>query len=174
MKYQAEIEDRKYEISLVDDQHLLINGEEVQVNIQQGSKSGHFSLIIGGKSHQLWIENGEMEHTRSASCLRVHLHGYDYNVNVDDERSLKLKEFAGADASAESAGQVAAPMPGLVVKLLVEPDQEVKKGQGVVIVEAMKMENEIRSPISGVVKEIRVDERQAVEKGEILAVIGQE
>jgi pyruvate carboxylase subunit B len=174
MKYQAEIENRKYEIELVDENHLLINGEKVWFNLQQGSKPEHFSLILGGKSHQLWIENGEIENTHSASSLRVHLHGFDYEVNVDDERSLRLKEFASLDTSTEAAGQVSAPMPGLVVKLLVEVGQQIKKGQGVVIVEAMKMENEIRSPVTGMVKDIRVDERQAVEKGEVLAVIVQD
>ena len=173
MKYQAEIVDRKYDIEVVDETHLLINGEKVRFNLQQGSKPEHFSLILGGKSHQLWIENGEIGHPCSASCLRVHLHGFDYEVNIDDERSLKLKEFAGGDASSEAAGQVSAPMPGLVVKLLVESGQEVKKNQGVIIVEAMKMENEIRAPLSGIVKEVRVRERQAVEKGEVLVVIGQ-
>ena len=63
-------------------------------------------------------------------------------------------------------------MPGLVVKLLVEPGQMVKKGDGVIIVEAMKMENEIRAPFAGEIKEINVSERQAVDKGDTLIVMG--
>ena len=62
-------------------------------------------------------------------------------------------------------------MPGMIVKINVEPEQKVKKGEGLVIVEAMKMENEITSPLDGTVKEIKVAPQQAVEKGETLLTI---
>jgi biotin carboxyl carrier protein len=118
------------------------------------------------------VENGEPRADGVQPAYRVHFKGYDYDVSVDDERSLRIKGFAEADGRPKDAGRIVAPMPGLVVKLLVEPGQEVRKGEGLVIVEAMKMENEIRSPVSGKVEKINVIERQAVEKGQILAVIG--
>ncbi len=172
MKYQAQIEDQTFEIELLDEQHIAIDGEILPFFLQQGSETELFSLILDGRSHQVWVENGEPRADGAQPAYRVHLRGYDYDVRVDDERSLRLKEFSKTEGSSKDAGRIVAPMPGLVVKLLVEPGQEVKKGEGLVIVEAMKMENEIRSPISGTVEKINVIERQAVEKGQVLAVIG--
>ncbi len=172
MKYFAAIEDESFEISLIGEDRLSVNGEVFHFDVRRGTKPEHFSLILEGRSHQVWIEEGE-KRTAGAPCpWRVHLHGFDYEVCVEDERSHRLRQFAGADTSSNEAGQVLAPMPGLVVKLLVQPGQKVEKGEGIVIVEAMKMENEIRAGVSGEVKEVRVSDRQAVEKGEILAVIG--
>lgn len=172
MKYFTVIDDESFEISLIDEGRLSVNGEVFYFDVQPGTKPEHFSLILDGHSTQVWIEENK-KRTAGAPCsLRVHLHGFDYEVCVEDERSHRLRQFAGADSSSNEAGQVLAPMPGLVVKLLVQSGQKVEKGEGIVIVEAMKMENEIRASVSGEVKEIRVSYRQAVEKGEILAVIG--
>ena len=164
MSYIAQIDDQSFEVVLSENGQVTVNGERVHCDVQRGSRPEHFSLIIEGRSHQIWMEpvNGEM---------RIHIGGFDFSVRVVDERVHRLHQLAAHETSSREKGQIAAPMPGLVVKLLIEPGQPVQKGQGVLIVEAMKMENEIRAPISGVVKEIKVQSRQAVEKGEILAVI---
>ena len=172
MKYFAWINDQTFEIDLTDEGHLSVDGEVFSFDMHQGSKPEHFSLIINGRSHQVWVEEAEPNRGSRSPVLRVHLHGFDYQVGVEDERTHRLRQFSNSATGTYEAGQVLAPMPGMVVKLLVEPGQAVKKGDGVMIVEAMKMENEIRSAVSGQVKEIRVGARQAVEKGEILAVIG--
>ena len=172
MKYFAEIEGQTFEITLNDEHNLSLDGKVIPFDVQQGDKAEHFSLLIDGRSHQVWIERGEQLRPGAPPVLRVHLYGFDYEVLVEDERSRQLRQYVNSESSTQEKGQLTAPMPGLVVKLLIEPGQKVKKGDGVVIVEAMKMENEIRSPVSGELKEIRVSERQAVEKGEILAVIG--
>ncbi|MBU0518338.1 biotin/lipoyl-binding protein [bacterium] len=172
MKYQAVIDDQKFEVQIIDEHTLTVNGEESSINFRQGQKPEHFSLILDGQSHQVWIEECQPCRDGKPSIVRIHLHGFDYEVQVDTERSLKLREFVGTSSSSEVAGQINAPMPGLVVKVLVENGQEVKKGDGVIIVEAMKMENEIKSPIDGIVSEIHVQNRQAVEKGETLIIIG--
>jgi len=165
MTYIAQIDDQSFEVVLSENGQVTVNGEKVHCDVQRGSRSEHFSLIIEGRSHQVWMEpvNGE---------VRVHIGGFDFNVRVEDERVHRLRRLAAHDAHSREKGQIAAPMPGLVVKILVEPGQPVQKGQGILIVEAMKMENEIRAPMAGVVKEIKVQLQQAVEKGEILAVIG--
>jgi biotin carboxyl carrier protein len=172
MKYYAQIDDQPFEIDLIDEKRLSVDGEVLHFNVRQGSKPEHFSLIIDGRSHQVWIEEGERRQGGAPPTFRVHLRGFDYDVGVEDERSRRLRQFTNSESGSQELGQLIAPMPGMVVKLLVEPGQMVKKGDGVLIVEAMKMENEIRCPVSGEVKEILVSARQAVEKGEILAVIG--
>jgi biotin carboxyl carrier protein len=164
MTYVAQIDDQSFDVVLSENGQVTVNGEKFHCDVQRGSRPEHFSLIIEGRSHQIWMEpiNGEM---------RVHIGGFDFNVRVEDERVHRLRQLAAQEAPSHEKGMIAAPMPGLVVKILIEPGQPVRKGQGILIVEAMKMENEIRAPISGVVKEIKVQLRQAVEKGEILAVI---
>jgi len=172
MKYQAVVEDQTFDIQVKDGNCLTVNGEEVTLDLKPGRKPEHFSLILDGRSHQVWIEECQACHNGKSAVLRVHLHGFDYEVQVDTERSLKLREFAGVSGSDEELGQINAPMPGLVVKVLVETGQKVKKGDGVIIVEAMKMENEIKSPVDGIVSDVHVRDKQAVEKGEILITIG--
>ena len=172
MKYYAQIDDQSFEIDLIDEKRLSVDGEVFNFDVQQGSKPEHFSLIINGRSHQVWIEEDELQQRGAPPSVRVRLRGFDYEVGVEDERTRRLRQFTNSESGSQELGQLIAPMPGMVVKLLVEPGQNVKKGDGVLIVEAMKMENEIRCPFSGEVKEIRVSARQAVEKGEVLAVIG--
>jgi pyruvate carboxylase subunit B len=164
MTYIAQIDDQAFEIALWEEGRLTINGEEIRYDLRRGSRPEHVSLIVEGRSHQVWLEttNGE---------LRVHVGGFDFNVRVEDERVHRLRQLAAHEPATHAKGQITAPMPGLVVKILAEVGQPVQKGQGIMIVEAMKMENEIRSPLAGIVQDIRVQMRQAVEKGEILAVI---
>jgi len=164
MKYIAAVDDRSFEIILLDERHLRVNGEVLEFDVRRGSGPEHFSLILDGRSYQVWMETVNQSR-------RVHLSGFDYDIRVEDERTHRLRQLAASKSTSQGAGQIVAPMPGLVVKTLVEPGQSVSKGDGILIVEAMKMENEIRSPLSGTVKEIRVSSRQAVEKGEILAII---
>jgi len=165
MTYIAQIDDQTFQVALTENGQVTVNGEKFHCDVQRESRSEHFSLIIEGRSHQIWMEpaNGE---------VRIHVGGFDFNVRVEDERVHRLRQLAAQEAPSREKGQIAAPMPGLVVKILVELGQPVQKGQGILIVEAMKMENEIRAPMAGVVKEIKVQLRQAVEKGEILAIIG--
>lgn len=171
MKYFATINDQTYEILVENDNQLKVGEESFQIDLKQGSKPEHFSLIIDGRSHQIWVERTDNFIQGKIPVLRVHLHGYDYDVSVMDERKRQIKQLVSVEAFNEDQGKVIAPMPGLVVKVLVKPGQKIVKGEGVLIVEAMKMENEIRSPLDGEVKEIRVKEKQAVEKNEILAII---
>ncbi|TKJ39074.1 acetyl-CoA carboxylase biotin carboxyl carrier protein subunit [candidate division LCP-89 bacterium B3_LCP] len=172
MKYFAEIDDLSYQIELKSDNHFSIDGKAHSFDLMRSSKPEQFSLIIDGQSYQVWMEKLNSTSAGSPARVRVHLSGYDFEFTLDDERSKKLREYTSAESSTEDEGRVVAPMPGLVVKLLVELGQKVKKGDGVAIVEAMKMENEIRAPIIGEVREIVVTEKQAVEKGDTLAVIG--
>jgi biotin carboxyl carrier protein len=99
--------------------------------------------------------------------LLVGLEGRTINVTVNGRRS------AHAEAGAHGHGQasITAPMPGRVVRVLVEPGDEVSARQGVIVVEAMKMENELRAPRAGRVKEVSVAAGMSVEAGRILAVI---
>lgn len=103
--------------------------------------------------------------------IRVLFDGQEYSAKVEDQRQRMLRSIGGGAKEHGAALSLKAPMPGLVVKIEVKVGDEVKRGQGIVVVEAMKMENEVRAPGNGTVKEIRVKERQVVEKGEVLVVL---
>ncbi len=82
-----------------------------------------------------------------------------------------MKSAAGAGANADGAAEIKTAMPGKLVRILVEVGAEVKQGDGVLVVEAMKMQNEMKSPKDGIVKEIRFEEGATVNAGDVLAII---
>lgn len=105
--------------------------------------------------------------------VTVHHDGEAVAVELLDERQEARVAATGPGQARGADGTVAvtAPMPGKVVKLLVQEGEEVSSGQGVVVVEAMKMENEIRAPMEGRVRAVKVDEGDNVEAGESLVLI---
>jgi acetyl/propionyl-CoA carboxylase alpha subunit len=108
---------------------------------------------------------------RIGDDLWLQYSGREYPLQITTERMrlLRLAEV-GADGGQHGAVMKAA-MPGLVVRILVSVGQEVRRNDPVLILEAMKMENEVRAPADGVVKEIRASERNSVEKGDVLIVL---
>ena len=124
-----------------------------------------FSLLVKGRSYEVdVVEEG-------GGVLAIWVEGELYCVEFQEEGRRRPKA-SGATGQGKGGRQtIMAPMPGKVVKLLVSPDQEVSAGQGVIVVEAMKMENELKASGPGVVKEIRVQEGAGVGGGEVLVVI---
>ena len=104
-----------------------------------------------------------------ADGLRIHTGHREYPVTVMDPRSWRGKR--GHALQAEGRQQIVAPMPGKVVRLLVQQGDAVEAGKGLLVVEAMKMQNEIRAPKSGTVERLLVAEGQPVNAGEVLAVV---
>jgi len=97
----------------------------------------------------------------------IRMAGVEHEVLLEGERARAIREIAGASAPPPRM-DLKAPMPGLVVKILVEPGQEVRSGDGLIVVEAMKMENELRAEGPGVVTSVEVAPGQAVERDEVL------
>ena len=97
--------------------------------------------------------------------------GDRWEATVVDERTRHIRSLTGEGRQRAGAGEVKAPMPGLVLRVLVEPGQQVAAGAGLAVLEAMKMENQIKAPVAGVVAEVRVAAGKAVEKGQVLVVL---
>jgi biotin carboxyl carrier protein len=121
------------------------------------------SLLVDGKSYAVEFEE-------SGDELKVLVRGQVTRVDVADERKMRLRAASQA-FTVEGPQVIAAPMPGKIVKVFVKPGDEVKEGQGLVVVEAMKMENELKSPKAGRVKEVAAVEGTAVENNAKLVVI---
>jgi biotin carboxyl carrier protein len=123
---------------------------------------GVFSLLINGESFEARVEE-------TGGKLRVCIAEREYVAVVHDPRRFKR----GDEAATESRGrqQVVAPMPGKIVRALVKAGDAIEAGHGILVVEAMKMQNEVRSPKSGRVERLLVAEGQTVSAGEVLATI---
>ncbi|HSJ59006.1 MAG TPA: acetyl-CoA carboxylase biotin carboxyl carrier protein subunit [Anaerolineae bacterium] len=164
MKYVATVEGREYEIELTD-AGVLVDGVLHDVDLQAIDGGFHYSLLVGPCSHELFVERCE------DVCL-VGLRGRRYHVKVEDERERRSGVRSPAVRDAAGRAEVVSPMPGMVVAVLVEEGQQVITGQGLVIVEAMKMENEIRTPVNGVVESVAVAAGQGVAQNDLLVRVG--
>lgn len=135
-----------------------------------GGSGGHFSLIIAGHSYDIFARRITRADQRDSETYEIHIAGQRFEIKVEDERTRLLSSLVKGSAASGTAS-VTAPMPGLVVGVPIEPGATVQEGETVVILEAMKMENDLNAPISGTIQEVRVKKGQAVDQGEILIVI---
>ncbi len=119
------------------------------------------SLIINGKVY-------EVKRERSATDTHLWVGSARYAAEIRDPRSLRSRQASGAG---EGPVKLVAPMPGKVVRLLVQEKAEVEAGQGLLVVEAMKMQNEIKSPKKGVVQKIATAAGASVNAGDLLAIV---
>lgn len=143
--------------------HVRLDDREFQVDFLQVDP-GLYSLLIGGRSYE--VDLLEVE-----DALMVLVNGQPFRVEIQEERERRLRAAAGKSVVRAGKRAVTAPMPGKVVRLLVQPGDAVRAGDGIVVMEAMKMENELKAPTAGTVKEIRVEEGRAVSGGDVLVVI---
>ena len=132
---------------------------------------GHYSLIIEGKTYEVFARRITRSDEKSGQTYEIFVGGQRFEVKAEDERVRLLAGLVkGGDHSGDAT--IHAPMPGLVVGVLLEVGAEVNAGQPVVVLEAMKMENDLSSPISGKIKELLVSKGQTVDLGDVLVVIG--
>ena len=118
-------------------------------------------MLIDSKSY-------DVEVNRKDGKFSVFIYGREFEVIAEDERLAKLREVAGLEMSDDGHKEIISPMPGLVSNLIKSVGDQVSKGEGVIIIEAMKMENELKSQIDGEIAEILVKPGQSVDKGECL------
>jgi acetyl/propionyl-CoA carboxylase alpha subunit len=164
MKYFITIGDRTLEVDL-SGATPAIDGAPVRAEMVPVPGTPLRHLLVDGESTLLVAQGDDRRGRWHLSLL-----GERITADAVDERTRAIREMTGG-AEEEAEKVVVAPMPGLVVKVEVEPGQPVKAGQGLVIVEAMKMENELKAPADGTVARIEVTAGQTVEKGAVLLVL---
>lgn len=145
---------------------LTGNGQPVEWSDVTLSNGNH-SIIMDGHSYMAQV----IKIDREAKTVTVLIDQQEYEVLIEEPIDQLLAAMGMKDALTRKVNDIKAPMPGLVLKVLVEPGQAIKKGEPVLILEAMKMENVFKAVADAVVKEIRVTERTAVEKGEVLVIL---
>lgn len=161
MKYIATVNDKEFLIEIVDEHHLAVNGRSLQVDFDSIHGQPVFSLLLDGRSFEGFVYSGEEQ-------LEVLLMGRQFPVRVEDEREKRLRAAAGGSVSEASEFHLKSPMPGMVVSIPVEEGQAVEKGQVLVILESMKMQNELKAPRAGTVHRIRVRAGESVEQKQTL------
>jgi len=138
------------------------NTYEVDFSAADGSL---LSLLVMGRSYEADVVE------EADGVLTVWVEGETYRIEYREEGRRPRRSAGMIGQSASGRQVITAPMPGRVVAVLVSPAQEVAAGQGVIVIEAMKMENELRASRSGIVKEIKAQEGSAVGGGDVLVVI---
>lgn len=160
--YRALVDDRAFDVTIQDDQ-LIVDGEPRDYTFEV-LREGYVSLIVDGKSVPVSVE------ATGPDTIRVTIDSRRTEVQVKDERDLLVEEF-GLGEDRAGGGKVRAPMPGLVLDVFVEEGDTVEAGQGLLVLEAMKMENELKAPAGGVVRTIHAASGEAVDKDALLIEI---
>jgi len=157
MKYITTVNDKEFNVEIVDEKYILVNGKRMEVDFESVSGQPVFSLLIGGKSYEAYVNPGEEN-------WEVLLRGRLYAAKVEDEREKRLRAAAGGKAAEGGEYHLKAPMPGLIVAIPVSEGQKIEKGQVLVILESMKMQNELKSPKAGTVSRVKVKAGDRVEQ----------
>jgi pyruvate carboxylase subunit B len=167
MKYYVEIGDRTYEVD-IGPEGVSVDGRPVEADLQPNHGSHLWHLVLDGRSHTLRVRRRD-----GRGDWELEIDGRRHRALALDERSRAIRELAGAAAASHGPMELTAPMPGLIIRVEVNEDDQVERGQGLVVIEAMKMENELKATAAGRVMEVKVKSGQAVDKGETLLVIEQ-
>lgn len=162
MKYIVDVNGERLEVDL-DADGVQVNGVRVTAHLADVEGTPIQVVTIGGESHRVAVRRGD-----GRGCYAIWMDGYRYEVEALDERMRTIRELTAAAAAADGPRPLVAPMPGLVVRVTVAEGDTVEAGQGVVVMEAMKMENELRAVAAGTVKTVHIQPGMAVEKGALL------
>jgi pyruvate carboxylase subunit B len=162
VKYFVRIGDEDHEVVL-DGEGIHIDGTLVTASVSPSDGSPVRTVSIGQEVHRVVLRRGAQrgEYT-------LWLDGYRFEVEALDERSRAIRELSRATSAPAGPAPLLAPMPGLIVRVGVKPGDEVRAGQGLIVMEAMKMENELRAVAAGRVKAVLAQPGMAVEKGALL------
>ncbi len=164
MKYIATIDNENYEIEINSEHGITLNGEPFTVDFLTIDGPPIISLLLEGKSYEAHVNPTDVG-------WEVFLLGQRYLVTVEDERQRQLREISGAQVVHRETFHLKAPMPGLIVAIPIEEGEKVKRGSNLVVLESMKMQNELKAPRDGEVTAIRVKPGDNVDQEQVLVIL---
>ena len=162
MRYVVEVAGRTVEVEL-DGERVNVDGVDVHARLADLPGTPVALLTVGDTVYRVAVARG-----KSRGRYALSLDGRRYDVEALDERTRAIRQLSAATSAPAGPAPLLAPMPGLIVRINVAVGAEVQPGQGLVVMEAMKMENELRAGSAGVVKAIHVATGMAVERGATL------
>jgi biotin carboxyl carrier protein len=162
VKYLVSVSGQEVEVE-IDGERVIAGGMEHTASLTAVPGTPFRQLLLSGRPTGLAMEDTGRGH------WTITVRGERWEAEVIDERTRNIRSLTGASSRPPGPGVLRAPMPGLVVRVLVEPGQLLAIGAGVLVLEAMKMENELRAHAAARVGAVRVRPGEAVEKGQVLA-----
>lgn len=164
MKYIAAIGDEEFTIDIDRSGEITVNGEKFDANVEPALEPTLYSLITGHRSHELRIQPKD-------GFYLVQVAGEQFEVVVEDERTRRLAGVRGGRQAGSGEAVIKAFMPGVVIDVLVQEGDTVSNGQTLLVLESMKMHNELKAPRDGTVHAVRVAARDKVQLNDILVTI---
>lgn len=163
MKYYARVNNNEYEVEVNGDT-VLLNGAPVNVDLVRSGNTELYSVLLDGHSYEMLVNADRFNY-------QISVRGVQLQVQVEDERARRLNRARRLPSLPEGELAITAPIPGLVVRVLVAEGDTLEEGQPVVLLEAMKMENELRATRGGVVKSVMAAAGQRVDQNAPLIVL---
>lgn len=163
MKYNVVYNDEKIHQIEIDNNIILVDGINTELDLAHIYKQ-KYHVIENNQSYDIEITKADF----ASKKFIIQVNSQKYELSLEDELDMLLEKMGMSTQGNDKMDNVKAPMPGLVLKVLVEVGQEVQKGDNLLVLEAMKMENIIKATGSGKVKNIVVNQKQAVEKNQLL------
>jgi biotin carboxyl carrier protein len=162
MKYVVTVGESRIEV-VIDGEGVWVAGVRVDAQLAEVDGTPVKIVTIGDRVHRVVAQRGQ---ARGEYALWID--GHRYNVEALDERARAIRDLSGANTRPAGPAPLVAPMPGLIVRVNVQVGDHVQSGQAVIVMEAMKMENDLRTQSSGIISGVRVKPGDAVEKGAVL------
>jgi biotin carboxyl carrier protein len=167
MKLQAELADEKYEVEARREGDRLfaaVDDRKYELEVSE-PEPGVFLFKNNGKVTEVFVSPQK----NPSDPIDVQTGGRSYSIKLVDPK--RLRGSVGSEHHGDGAAEIRTAMPGKVVRILLKAGSPVVKGEGVLIVEAMKMQNELKAPKDGTIKDVRVEEGSTVSAGDVLVVI---
>ncbi|MBN2549591.1 MAG: biotin/lipoyl-binding protein [Anaerolineales bacterium] len=166
MRYITTLSEKEFLVEIIDEHQISLNGKIYAVDFDSICDQPVYSLLIEGRSYEAYVYPGEER------GWQVLFHGNSYPALVEDEAEKRLRVATTGGVSMGEEYHLKAPMPGLVVSVHVSEGQEVLKGDVLVVLESMKMQNELKAPRPGVVSRLRVKAGDNVEQHQVMLSVG--
>jgi biotin carboxyl carrier protein len=164
MKYLATLHDQIVEIEINTEGEITVDGQRLSLDFQPVMGQLVYSLLLRGESYEASVQSTD-------EGWQVLLGGQLYQVMVEDERQRRLREASGTRDQPGGEFHLKAPMPGLIVTIPVEEGQQVEKGDDLVVLESMKMQNELKAPREGTITRVQVAPGDSVEQNQVLVIL---
>ncbi len=165
MKYVASLGDQEFEIEINGEDEIIVNGDPFAIDFRSIAGQPVYSLLINGRSYEALVQPSE-------EGLEVLLQGQLFLISVDDERQLRLRQTSGPQITDRGEFHLKSPMPGLIISVNVREGQEVSRGDRLITLESMKMQNELKSPTDGIIRSLRIKSGDNVEQNQVLLTVG--
>lgn len=162
LMYTAHVNDQSFQIEISDD-GFIVNGTAISWDVSR-IRDGYFHILLNNRSYRAEV----VEINKFEKRVVIKVNGKLYPVVMKDKFDLLLEKMGMNASAGAKVNNVRAPMPGLIIQLLVKDGDEVKSGDTLLILEAMKMENIIKAPGDATVKSVKVRKGDGVEKNQVL------